>query len=63
MKKIFLVVLVLFAIKAFAQFSDGEPYNFCTLNGEQYNPGKHNTFQTGNIFKVCIPNFVLHTCL
>lgn len=23
------------------QYTDGESYNFCTLNGEQYNPGRH----------------------
>lgn len=24
-----------------AQIMVGEPYHFCALNGEQYNPGKH----------------------
>jgi hypothetical protein len=53
MKKMLnLILLILSHIGVFAQF-DGTPFYFCTLSGEQYNPGKHNTFQTGNIFKVC----------
>ena len=52
MKKILLALFVLLSLNAFPQF-DGTPFYFCTLSGEQYNPGKHNTFQTGNIFKVC----------
>ena len=48
MKKILLALFVLLSLNAFAQF-DGTPFYFCTLYGEQYNPGKHNTFQTGNI--------------
>ncbi|MBO5849023.1 MAG: hypothetical protein J6R17_07445 [Bacteroidales bacterium] len=41
MKKILLLILLLPYISAFAQFGDGDPYYFCTLSGEQYNPGKH----------------------
>ena len=40
-KKILLLILLLPYISAFAQFGEGNPYQFCTLTGEQYNPGKH----------------------
>jgi hypothetical protein len=42
MKKMLnLILLILSHIGVFAQF-DGTPFYFCTLSGEQYNPGKHN---------------------
>ena len=40
MKKILLALFVLLSLNAFAQF-DGTPFYFCTLSGEQYNPGTH----------------------
>ena len=41
MKKMLnLILLILSHIGVFAQF-DGTPFYFCTLSGEQYNPGTH----------------------
>lgn len=43
MKKI-LILLFLFCCsnhRIMAQIMVGEPYHFCALNGEQYNPGKN----------------------
>ena len=40
-KKILLLILLLPYISALAQFGEGNPYHFCTLTGEQYNPGMH----------------------
>lgn len=43
MKKI-LILLFLFCCsnhRIMAQIMVGEPYHFCALTGEQYNPGKH----------------------
>ena len=45
-KILYLVLIMLSYVNALGQYTDGESYNFCTLNGELYNPGKHNTFQT-----------------
>ena len=57
MKKIFLVVLVIFVTKAFAQFSGGEPYNFCTLSNVIYNPAAHGSSDDiQNMWVVTIPN-------
>ena len=41
-KKILYLVLIMFSyVNALGQYTDGESYNFCTLNGEPYNPGRH----------------------
>ncbi len=42
MKKQFLfIVLILILNVSFAQLVDGTPFDFCKLNGIQYNPGYH----------------------
>jgi hypothetical protein len=40
MKNKLLIVFILLSIEISAQV-EGNPYHFCTLSGEQYNPGKH----------------------
>ncbi|MBQ8223591.1 MAG: hypothetical protein IJZ87_09685 [Bacteroidales bacterium] len=44
MKKIFLTIFVIISVIVSAQV-EGTPYHFCALNGEQYNPGKHNNVE------------------
>ena len=41
MKNILLIILILFTTESFAQFFDGEPFNFCTLSNVVYNPSVH----------------------
>jgi len=46
MRKI-LIILLLFCCSNYlvAQIMVGEPFHFCALNGEQYNPGTHNNVE------------------
>ena len=41
MKRILIIVTALFTNTAIAQLVNGTPFNYCTLNGDQYNPGTH----------------------
>lgn len=33
-----------------AQIMVGEPYHFCTLSGEQYNPGVHGDYEDNSYY-------------
>ena len=41
MKRIIIIIVALFTNTAIAQLVNGTPFNYCTLNGTQYNPGTH----------------------
>lgn len=49
-KKILLLILLLPYISALAQFGEGNPYHFCTLSGEQYNPGVHGDYEDNSYY-------------
>lgn len=52
MKKI-LILLFLFCCsnhRIMAQIMVGEPYHFCTLSGEQYNPGVHGDYEDNSYY-------------
>ena len=41
MKRLLLMIFLLSSVCVCAQYTDGEPYNFCTLSNVVYNPGEH----------------------